>query len=143
MLLSIRLFSTVARKDRSSILISGGSAFDKLLGQGGDDYIYADATTSLIGSLTANETAINERLNELFLGLDNNDLSDLNEMLIDDSLNNNIERADIFGSTQNDLLMMEVSLLVGGEGNDHLYGQSGNDVFVGVQEMITLIAMRV
>lgn len=111
--------------------IQGGSAFDKLFGQAGDDYIYADATTSLTGSQTTNESAINNRLNELFLGLDFNDLADVEKMIIIDSLNSNSESPDVFDSTQSNLLLMEVSLLAGGEGNDHLFGGSGNDVLVG------------
>jgi len=111
--------------------IQGGSAFDKLFGQDGDDYIYADATTSLASSQTTNESAINNRFNELFLGLDTNDLSDTEQIVIADSINRNSQSSNIFGSTQSDLLLMQVSLLVGGEGNDHLFGGSGNDVLIG------------
>jgi Ca2+-binding RTX toxin-like protein len=113
--------------------IQGGSAFDKLFGQDGDDYIYADATTNLVGSQTTDEAAINNRLNELLLGLDPNPstISDADKMLIADGINQSGENPEIFSSTQSDLLLLQVSLLSGGAGNDHLFGASGNDVLVG------------
>ena len=122
---------TIHGGDGSDIL-QGGSGFDKIFGQNGDDFLFTDATTSLLSTTVDDELSAINRFNEMLLGIDDPHSLIIINKLLNHSVSNNDIIADIFALDDiNDILTMDISLLDGGQGNDNLYGQSGNEVFIG------------
>ena len=108
-------------------VIEGGDSFDKLFGNDGDDVIISDAELSLIGPQIFDEVIINDRFNDLLLGIGAS--SPVNSGQLSSNVTN---QSDVFASEiPDDILSMRISLLDGGKGDDNLIGASGNEFFVG------------
>lgn len=110
-----------------SDVIEGGNGFDKLFGQDGNDVIISDAEFSLIGPQIFDQLLINNRFNDLLLGIGAS--SPVNSSQLSSNSSN---PSDVFASeVPDDILSMRISLLDGGKGDDNLIGASGNEFFVG------------
>ena len=111
-------------------IIQGGGGFDKLFGEDGNDVLISDAEISLVGLILPqifDEVAINNRLNDLLLGIGASSPGNFSQLTT-----NIINSSDIFASQiPNDILGINGTLLDGGKGNDNLIGQSGNENFIG------------
>lgn len=105
--------------------IQGGEGIDNIFGEDGDDFIYADGSTSLAGSLIGDEIAIVNTFNDWLLGVNQNFVTN-----IDISIKGN-GVGDVFTSLNSNMLIFSESYLDGGNGNDHIFGGSLNDVLKG------------
>jgi Ca2+-binding RTX toxin-like protein len=106
--------------------IQGGEGIDNIFGQDGDDFIYADGSTSLASSLIGDEIAIVQELNDWLLGVDNQNFVTMTDMSIK---GNGV--GDVFALLNSNMLLFSESYLDGGNGNDHIFGGSLNDVLKG------------
>lgn len=108
-------------------IIQGGGGFDKLFGGNGNDVLIADAEINLVGPQIFDEIIINNRTNNLLLGTNSNSSVSTGQFNI-----KNVNGSDVFESEgPNDIVNMPISLLDGGEGDDHLIGTSGNEFYKG------------
>jgi Ca2+-binding RTX toxin-like protein len=111
-------------------IIQGGGGFDRLFGEDGNDVLISDAEISLVGLVIPqlfDEMAINNRVNDLILGIGASAPSNISQIAI-----NVINSSDIFASQiSDDILGIKGTLLDGGKGDDNLIGQSGNENFIG------------
>ena len=106
--------------------IQGGEGIDNIFGEDGDDFIYADGSTSLADSLIGDEIAIVNNLNDWLLGVDNQNFVTITDISI---TGNSV--SDVFISLNSNMLVFSESYLDGGNGDDHLFGGSLNDVLTG------------
>ncbi len=106
--------------------IQGGEGIDNIFGQDGDDFIYADGSTSLASVLIGDEMAIVNEFNDWLLGADN-----LNFVTLTDISINRNSAGDVFASLNSNMLLFSESYLDGGNGDDHIFGGSLNDVLKG------------
>ena len=108
-------------------VIEGGGGFDKLFGNDGDDVIISDAEISLINPQILDQVLINNRFNDLLLGIGASSPNNLTQIS-----NNSNNSSDVFASeVPDDILSLRISLLDGGKGDDNLIGASGNEFFIG------------
>jgi Ca2+-binding RTX toxin-like protein len=116
--------------DDGNDIIQGGGGFDRLFGEDGNDVLVSDAEISLVGLVIPqlfDEVAINNRFNDLLLGIGASAPSSSSQLTI-----NVINSSDIFASQiPDDILAIKGTLLDGGKGDDNLIGQSGNENFIG------------
>ena len=104
--------------------IQGGEGIDNLFGGDGDDFIYADGSTSLVSGI-GDEIAIVNTFNDWLLGVGQNFVTN-----IDISINGN-GVGNVFTALNSNMLIFSESYLDGGNGDDHIFGGSLNDVLKG------------
>ena len=105
--------------------IQGGEGIDNIFGDDGDDFIYADGSTSLVSGI-GDEIAIVNAFNDWLLGVGNQNFV----TNIDLSINGN-GVGNVFTSLNSNMLIFSESYLDGGNGDDHIFGGSLNDVLKG------------
>jgi Ca2+-binding RTX toxin-like protein len=122
--------------------IQGGEGIDNIFGQDGDDFIYADGSTSLASDQIGDEIAIVNRFNDWLLGVENLNFVTINDIstnvnsvsdvfTMNDISTNDISISDVFTSLNGNMLLFSESYLDGGNGDDHIFGGSLNDVLKG------------
>jgi Ca2+-binding RTX toxin-like protein len=106
--------------------ILGGSGYDKLFGNDGNDFLYADSNSNTVAALRESSSIAGTARNSSFLFFIN-----LPSFLDEGNSSRGIFTIDVFDTKSNDIISSAVSILDGGNGDDHIYGGGGNDTLIG------------